>query len=184
MTTPDPRPVLYIVACGGRPAADLPDFVTWTQGQGWDTCVIATPSGMKFLDADRLADLTGHPVRSDYKQPDEPDVLPPPDAFVIAPATFNTINKLTVGISDTLATGLLNEAIGAGLPIIAVPCPNQVLARHPAYQASITTLRAWGVRLIYDSRQLPIPNQGESGNALFPWPALRDELALLRTRAS
>ena len=184
MTTPNARPVLYIVACGGRPAADLPDFVTYAQDQGWELCVIATPSGMKFLDPDRLTRLTGHPVRSGYKQPDEPDVLPPPDAFVIAPATFNTINKLTAGISDTLAAGLLNEAIGAGLPIIAVPFPNQVLARHPAYQASITTLRAWGIHLIYNDGQLPVPNQGEPGNALFPWHALRDELARLSTRAS
>jgi phosphopantothenoylcysteine synthetase/decarboxylase len=184
MTDPGARPVLYVVACGGRPAADLPDFVTWTQDQGWDTCVLATPSGLKFLDPDRLTQLTGHPVRSGYKQPDEPDVLPPPDAFVIAPATFNTINKLTAGISDTLATGLLNEAIGAGQPIIAVPFPNQVLARHPAYQNSLTALRQWGIRLVFDADQLPVPNHGELGNVLFPWHALRDELAQLSTRAS
>ena len=70
--------VLYIVACGGRPAGDLPDFVRHAQEQGWDACVVATPSGMKFLDPARLADLTGHPVRCDYKRPDEPDVMPPP----------------------------------------------------------------------------------------------------------
>jgi Flavoprotein len=78
------------------------------------------PSGMKFLDPGRLASLTG---RCDYKRPDEPDVLPPPDALVVAPATFNTINKLAAGISDTLALCLLNEAVGTGLPIIAVPFP-------------------------------------------------------------
>jgi Flavoprotein len=125
-----------------------------------------------------LADLTGHPVRSDYKQPDDPDVLPPPDALVIAPATFNTINKLAAGISDTLALGLLNEAVGTGLPVIAVLFPNQMLARHPAFAASITALKSWGVRLIFDPEQhpLPVPNQGPSGNALFPWAALQQEL--------
>jgi hypothetical protein len=183
MSQPRSRPVLYIVACGGRPAGDLPPFVTFAQDHGWDVCVVATPSGMKFLDPSRLADLTGHPVRCDYKQPDDPDVLPPPDAFIIAPATFNTINKLAAGISDTLATGLLNEAIGAGQPIIAVPFPNQMLARHPAFQASITTLRDWGIRLIYDpeGQNLPQPNHGEPGNALFPWHELRDELFRLAT---
>jgi Flavoprotein len=73
------------------------------------------------------------PVRCDYKRPDEADVLPPPDAFVVAPATFNTINKLAAGISGTLALGFLNEAVGTGLPVIAVPFPNQMLARHPAF---------------------------------------------------
>ncbi len=98
---------------------------------------------MVVLDSNRLAALAGHPVRCDYKRPDEPDVLPPPDAFVVAPATFNTINKLTAGISDTLALGLLNEVVGTGLPIIAVPFPNQTLARHPAFVTSIATMLSW-----------------------------------------
>lgn len=104
------QPVLYIVACGGRPAGDLASFVETCQAQGWDVCVIATPSALKFMDTESLTDLTGHPVRHDYKQPEEPDVLPPADAMVVAPATFNTINKWAYGISDTLALGLLNEA--------------------------------------------------------------------------
>jgi phosphopantothenoylcysteine synthetase/decarboxylase len=181
VTTESTQRVLYIIACGGRPAGDLPEFVQHAQGEGWDVCVISTPSGMKFLDADRLAALSGHPVRNDYKRPDQPDVLPPADAIVIAPATFNTINKLAAGISDTLALGLLNEAVGAGLPIIAVPFPNQMLARHPTFVASIEALRSWGVRLVFDPGRypLPVPNQGESGNALFPWAALRDQLSAL-----
>jgi phosphopantothenoylcysteine synthetase/decarboxylase len=168
------QPVLYIVACGGRPAADLPAFVTQMHGDGWHVCVIATPSAVKFMDLQQLAALTGHTVRSDYKQPDQPDVLPPADAFVIAPATFNTINKLTQGISDTLALGLLNEAIGMPLPIVAVPTPNVALARHPAFRASVTTLRSWGVHLIFDPNiyPLPTPNMGPPAAALFPWPAL------------
>jgi phosphopantothenoylcysteine synthetase/decarboxylase len=180
ITTP-PRNVLYIIACGGRPAGDLPEFVRYAAEQGWDVCVIATPSGMKFCDPDGLAAATGHPVRCDYKRPDEPDVLPPPDAFVVAPATFNTVNKLAAGISDTLALGLLNEAVGTGLPIIAVPFPNQMLARHPVFRTSIATLRSWGVRLVFDPQRypLPVPSQGESGNALFPWAAIRQELLTL-----
>jgi hypothetical protein len=100
-------------------AAALPDFVKFAQEMGWDVGVIATPDGMKFLDAARLADMTGYPVRSQYKQPDEPDVLPPADALVVAPTSFNTINIWAHGISDTLALGLLNEATGLGLPIVA-----------------------------------------------------------------
>src|SRR4051812_14932081 len=102
---PADQPVLYVIACGGRPAADLPGFVTRMQAVGWLVCVVATPSALKFLDREALAALTGHAVRYDYKQPDEPDVLPRPDAFVIAPATFNTINKMAYGASDTLALG-------------------------------------------------------------------------------
>ena len=86
-----PKRVLYVIACGGRPASDLPAFVERMQAAGWEVCVVGTPSAMKFLDASRLANLTGYPVRSDYKRPEEPDVLPSPDAVVVAPATFNTM---------------------------------------------------------------------------------------------
>jgi phosphopantothenoylcysteine synthetase/decarboxylase len=143
-------------------------------------CVIATPDGAKFLDMAHLAELTGHPVRLHYKQPDEPDVLPPANAMIVAPATFSTVNKLAHGISDTLALGLLNEAIGMGLPIIVVPWPNVYLARHPAFVRSIAELRDWGITLVYDPANLP--GAGPEP-AVFPWEELRAELAKLEPRS-
>nr|BFE73441.1 hypothetical protein GCM10020092_067420 [Actinoplanes digitatis] len=68
-------------------------------------CAITTPMGARFVDVAHLADLTGHPVRSAYKNPADPDVLPRADACVVAPASFNTVNKLANGICDTLAAG-------------------------------------------------------------------------------
>ena len=177
MTSTQHQPVLYVIACGGRPAGQLSDFVRFAQAEGWDVCVIVTPDGTKFLDVTQLEVLTGHPVRVHYKHPDEPDVLPPPDAFVIAPATFNTINKLAAGISDTLALGLLNEAIGLGLPIIAAPWPSIQLYRHPVFQRSIAALREWGVTVLVEPADLP---QATKEPAVFPWEELRAELVKLR----
>lgn len=115
--------------------------------------MITTPAGTQFVDADRLADLTGHPV--------------PADAFVVAPATFNTINKWANGISDTLALGLLNEGLAAGQPIAAVPNPNITLAKHPAFARSVAFLRENGVRVLFEPDAYPLPNpqsrRGEPG---------------------
>lgn len=171
------RPVLYVIACGAYPAGQLPDFVRFAQGEGWDVCVITTPDGAKFLDSRNLAGLTGHPVRVQYKNPGEPDVLPPPDALVVAPATFNTINKWAQGISDTLALGLLNESVGLSLPIAAAPWPNAALARHPVFQRSIATLRGWDITILLDPARLPDTGQEP---AVFPWDALRAVLPSLR----
>lgn len=175
-------PVLYIVACGGRPAGDLPTFISGLTVQGWDVCVIATPAALKFTDVPALEELTGRVVRYDYKQPHEPDVFPPAHAIAVAPATFNTINKWAHGASDTLALGILNEAIGLGLSIVAVPVPNVALAKHPAFLESVERLRAWGVRLIFDPERypLPTPNMGAPAAALFPWGALNAEIEQIR----
>ncbi|KAB2343738.1 flavoprotein [Actinomadura rudentiformis] len=125
--------VLYAVACAAPPTRHISGLITTAQQHGWDVCLITTPTATAWL-ADELpdlADLTGHPVRSTYKQPNEPDVLPPADAMLVAPATFNTINKWAAGISDTL--GLLSEAIGLGIPITAVPSINDAL-HQPAHR--------------------------------------------------
>jgi phosphopantothenoylcysteine synthetase/decarboxylase len=180
MATADTRPVLYLIACGAGPARQLPAFARFARDEGWDVCAITTPAGAAFLDAGRMAEETGHPVRVHYKHPDEPDVLPPADAFAIAPATFNTINKMAAGISDTLALGLVNEAVGLGLPILAAPWPNSALARHPVFQASVATLRDWGVRIVLDPARLP-GVRDDPDAAVFPWPELRAALPGLRS---
>ncbi|GGO83066.1 flavoprotein [Wenjunlia tyrosinilytica] len=177
-----PDPVLYVIACGGRPGADLPTFVRTAQEDGWDVCAITTPSGAKFVDTEQLSRLTGHPVRSEYKRPEDPDVLPPADAFVVAPATFNTVNKWAAGISDTLALGLINEAVGLGLPIVAVPWPNVALARHPAFPRSVRELESCGVRFVLNAADLPAPDSGAPAVASFPWDDLTAEVRRMFTQ--
>jgi phosphopantothenoylcysteine synthetase/decarboxylase len=172
------QPVLYVVVSGASPARELPTFVSALTAAGWDTCVITTPEGARFFDLAAMAGLTGHPVRTGFKDPDAPDVLPPADAFAAAPATFNTVNKWAAGISDTLALGLLNEAVGLGLPIVAVPWPNAPLARHPAFGRSLATLRECGITVIYHPGRLP--GAARPGQDRFPWDDLHAELARMR----
>jgi phosphopantothenoylcysteine synthetase/decarboxylase len=139
---------------------------------GFDVRVIPTPMALRFIgDTAPLERLTGHPVRSEYKRLEEPDVLPPADAFLVAPLTFNSLNKWAAGISDTLAMGLLNEALGIGVPIVAVPWVNALLAAHPAAAASIDRLSAAGVTFTsgfgHPSSRLPGPD-GSLGGAMYP----------------
>jgi phosphopantothenoylcysteine synthetase/decarboxylase len=141
--------VLYLIVSGSPRARQIHELVTRAHTQQWNVCVIATPSGLKFLDIRAVEELTGHPVRSEYKEPDEPDALPAADAMIVCPATFNTINKWAVGIADTLALGLLTEAIGLGLPLVAAPALNSAQATHPAFARSVTELQAAGVNVLY-----------------------------------
>ena len=109
--------VLYVIVCGAPAASRVDEFIRLAQDAGWLVRVIATPMGERFIDAAQLAALTGDRVRTGFRMPDEPDELPAADAVVVAPATFNTVNKWAAGITDTFATGLLCELTGLGVPI-------------------------------------------------------------------
>ena len=140
--------VLYVIVCASPPAQRIDHLVRLAQERGWDVCVLTTPSARRFVNVDDLERLTGHPVRSEYKHPEEPDVLPPADAVIVAPATVNTINKWAAGICDTLALGIIVEGIGLKLPIVAVPYSNDAHMAHPAFTESIARLTSWGVRVV------------------------------------
>jgi phosphopantothenoylcysteine synthetase/decarboxylase len=167
--------VLYAIVCGSPPARYVGDLVTLAKGRGWDVCVVATPDGRKFIDAPALAALTGHPVRSVYKNPGDPDVLPDATAMVIAPATVNTVNKWAAGIADTLALGLVVEGIGKRLPLVTMPFTNAAMAAHPAFEESLAKLRSWGVRVV-DVLPRHAPGTGDLTAAAFPWHLALDAL--------
>jgi phosphopantothenoylcysteine synthetase/decarboxylase len=141
--------------------------------------VATSARGRAFVDVEALKALTGHPVRSDYKNPGEPEVLPSPDALVVAPATTNTINKWAAGISDTLPLGLLVEGIGKKLPIVAMPFTNAAQAAHPVFEPNIERLRSWGVTVLYGPEVYPLhePGAGWGTVARFPWHLTLDALA-------
>ena len=172
MTTSSPRGILYLVACGSSAATDIVEpGVRAAQEAGWEVCVITTPSGRNFLNMPRLAQLTGHPVRSEYKLPDTPDLLSRADAILVYPASFHTINTWTTGDSATLAVGLLCEYLGLKAPIVAVPCigTGSGLDTHPAFQENLAKLRTWGVRVLYQPEKYPPRNA-------IPAPVVLEEL--------
>jgi hypothetical protein len=175
------REVLYVIACGSPLASHVGRLVELAQRDDWEVCVVTTPDGAKFVDRGALARQTGHPVRSRYKDPGDLDVLPPADAMIVCPATVNTVNKWAAGITDTLALGLLVEAQGRGVPIVAVPFTNAAMAVHPAFVASLARLTEWGVDVRFGDDVYPLhpPGTGERYLHTFPWGV---GLAELRAR--
>lgn len=179
--TSSARAVLYLIGCAAPPLLHIRAAVTLAQESGYDTCLILTPTATRWLadDIHGLEALTGHPVRSTYKLPAEPDVLPPADLFVVAPATFNTINKWAAGISDTLALGLLTEAAGRGdQRIIVLPYLNTWQAAHPAFTASVERLRSIGVTIhLGEDGFVPhVPKSGLNRPADYPWHLAFDQI--------
>jgi flavoprotein len=123
VTQPAEGRVLYVIVCGAGPAGDVGRLVDLAHDRGWTVQIIATPSALPFIDVPKLEAQTGRTVRSEYRSPGEPKSAPA-DAIIVAPATYNTINKWANGISDTYALGILAEAPGLGIPVVALPFVN------------------------------------------------------------
>ncbi|MGI5145869.1 flavoprotein [Plantactinospora sp. CA-294935] len=169
------RSVLYLVVCAAPPVLQIQDLVDLLREGGWTVWVIATPTAVSWIDPDALAQRTGNPVRSDRRKPDQPDLLPKADALLVAPATFNTINKWALGISDTLALGILNEVLGQHVPILVSPYAKTALTAHPAYDQHVRTLSTAGV-LFTPSEALRPPTP----NGHFQWRQLAEALSQFR----
>lgn len=104
MTEQDSKPFLYVVVCAAGIAAGVSRLITAAQERDWEIGVFATPVAMGgFFDTAAVEAQTGRPIRSAWRTPGDPRPFPPPDAVLVAPATFNTINKWAAGTADTLA---------------------------------------------------------------------------------
>ncbi|WCN82520.1 flavoprotein [Micromonospora sp. LH3U1] len=139
------RPVLALVVSAAPPVLRISELIDRLLADGWTVCVTATPTAATWIDLDALARQTGYPVRVAWRLPDDPEPHPAADTTAVVPATFNVINKWALGINDNVALGILNQALGSGLPVYAFANVKAELAAHPAYKASLRQLTAAGV---------------------------------------
>ena len=168
--------VLTVIVCGAGPAPEIGQLVKLAQEHGWTVQVVATPAALDFLDVPAIEALTGSPVRSQYRKPSEPRSRPA-DAIIVAPATYNTINKWAQGISDTYALGVLAETTGLGVPTIVLPFVNTALAGRTPFRRSVESLRSEGVTILLGPGGIQ-PHPPRTGGDLadtFPWHLGLDE---------
>ncbi|QRX90671.1 flavoprotein [Streptomyces noursei] len=165
------RPVLYLFGSAAPPVREFPEVVRRAQAEGFEVCVGLTPTAARWLadDVGDLAEVTGRPVRSEYKMPGESDVWPKADVILVAPATFNTLNHWALGLTHHFVVGVIAEGIGKAIPTVTMPCVNAAYVQHPQFDQSIATLRRAGVTVLYGSGGFE-PNQpGERRAEGYPW---------------
>lgn len=163
--------LLYLFCSAAPPVFDVARVIEDAQSRGWEVRLGLTPTAARWLEPqlDELADLTGGPVRSEYKMPGEPDVWPKADVILFAPATFNSINAWALGLTSSWVTGVVAEGIGKGIPTVAMPCVNAAYVKHPQFERSIGTLWEAGVKVLYGEGGF-IPNEpGQSKPGSYPW---------------
>jgi phosphopantothenoylcysteine decarboxylase/phosphopantothenate--cysteine ligase len=148
---------------GGVAAYKALELVRVATKAGHAVRVIQTPTAQRFVGAASFAALSGAPVLTEEFERDPargafPDQAPPDhdplshlelvrnaDAFLIAPASANTIAKLAHGLADNLLT---SAALAATCPVLVAPAMNNHMYEHAATQANLATLRERGVTVI------------------------------------
>ncbi|HHH19209.1 MAG TPA: bifunctional phosphopantothenoylcysteine decarboxylase/phosphopantothenate--cysteine ligase CoaBC, partial [Campylobacterales bacterium] len=124
---------------------------------GAEVQVIMTPNAERFVSALTFEALTRQPVLTESTESwsstlNHIDISKGCDAFVIAPATANTINKMSKGIADNI---LLQTALACRRPLIIAPAANTQMIEHHYTVGSIKMLKVNEVKVIASqSKQL------------------------------
>ncbi|MEM7349124.1 MAG: flavoprotein, partial [Chloroflexota bacterium] len=108
---------------------------------------LLTPNAHLLVSPRRLYGIEGHTMIDSHYHPALMSGRKP-GLTIVAPATFNTLTKISQGIADTLAHSVIAEAIGARWPVIVAPSLNQALFNHPQTAKSLDTLSEWGVTVV------------------------------------
>jgi len=146
--------------------------------------VIQTEASTRFVGTASFAGITGAPVlttefapdplRGAFPGDDAPghaplshlELVERADAFVIAPATANTIAKLAAGQADNLLTA---AALACRRPLIVAPAMNGAMYEHPATQENVARLRERGVTVLEPGTG-SLGSLGEYGVGRLPEP--------------
>jgi phosphopantothenoylcysteine decarboxylase / phosphopantothenate---cysteine ligase len=89
------------------------------------------------------------------------------DAYLIAPASANTVAKLATGAADSMLT---TSFLACAAPRLVAPAMNDRMYADPATQANLATLRERGVAVI-EPDEGALASRGERGRGRLPDPA-------------
>lgn len=89
------------------------------------------------------------------------------DAYLIAPASANTIAKLAAGMADSMLT---TSFLACAAPRLVAPAMNDRMYADAATQANLDALRERGVTVI-EPDEGPLASRGELGKGRLPDPA-------------
>lgn len=137
----------YLLITGATTARRAPGLVAALVERAPNVLTVLSPNATRVVSPRELSLVPGHRVVESYF---DEAILPRPPLGVtlVAPCTFNSLNKLALGIADTLALSIAAEAIGRRTPVIVAVSVNGPLWTHPRAAESVATLRSWGVRVL------------------------------------
>ncbi len=135
---------------GGIAAYKMCELIRMYKRNGLNVKVITTENALNFVTELTLATLSNNEVYMDnfdikeYK-PEHISLCDEGDILVIAPASANTISKISDGICDNLLTSI---ACAFNKPIVIAPAMNTNMWNNPFVQSNIEKLKSYNYNIL------------------------------------
>jgi phosphopantothenoylcysteine decarboxylase/phosphopantothenate--cysteine ligase len=169
---------------GGIAAYKALEFARLATREGHAVRVLMTATAKRFVGPASFEGIVGSPVLSDeferdpargaFPGDDAPghdpighlELVANADAYLVAPASANTIAKLAAGLADSMVT---TSFLACSAPRLVAPAMNDRMYRDAATQANLATLRERGVAVI-EPEEGALASRGEHGVGRLPDP--------------
>ena len=169
---------------GGIAAYKALELARLATKRGHGVRVLMTPTAGRFVGAASFEGIVGAPVLTDEfeRDPlrgsfpgDEPPAHDPighlelvanADAYLVAPASANTLAKLAAGICDSILT---TAFLACTAPRLVAPAMNDRMYADAATQANLATLRERGI-VVIEPDSGALASRGEFGTGRLPDP--------------
>src|ERR1700754_1309987 len=177
---------LLLGVSGGIAAYKSLEFARLATLAGHGVRVLMTPNAERFVGAASFEGIVGAPVlTSEYERDPMRGAFPGEegetsshdpighlelaancDAFLVAPASANTLAKLAGGFADSMLT---TSFLACEAPRLIAPAMNDRMYADAATQVNLATLRERGVEVIEPEEGL-LASRGERGRGRLPDP--------------
>ena len=141
-----------LLICGGIAAFKAPGLLRALRREGAETTAFPSEEALRYVAADALSWAADRPaVRGLSPRAEHLSDSAPFDAYLMAPATYNSINKLASGVADSLITTTLASAIGRmerGEAAVLVAPTMHGTMHNRILQGSLERLAALGVHIV------------------------------------
>jgi len=150
MNNIDNKKILLII-CGGISAYKSLEVIRLLKKRGAVVKTILTKSAKEFVTPLSVASLSQDKVYDDLfnieneAEMDHISLSRWSDLILVAPATANTISKLSVGSSDDLASTVM---LASDKDIFLAPAMNVRMWEHPSTKENLNKLKKYGYKII------------------------------------
>jgi len=142
---------ILLIICGGISAYKSLELIRCLKKEGAKIKTILTKNAKEFVTPLSVASLSQEKVYDDLFNPENEAEMDHislsrwSDLILVAPATANTISKLSAGSSDDLASTLV---LASNKDILLAPAMNVRMWEHPLTKDNIKKLKNCGYKII------------------------------------